>query len=126
MDPQVQVIHENDAVTAFELAIQNDFDGIFNIVAHGALPLTVALRIGRRRPTPVNTLSAYPLTQLLWDNEVVETPEILLDLFKFLWVADGRKSSEVMCFQPRHSTRETMEDFYRSRAAAEAAAAAAR
>jgi len=105
--------------------VEGDYDGIFNIVAHGALPLSVSLRIGRRRSTPVNTLSAYPLTQLLWDNEIVETPEVLLDLFKYLWVADGRKASESMEFHPQRSTREALEDFYRTRAANEAAAAAA-
>ncbi|HIA02271.1 MAG TPA: NAD-dependent epimerase/dehydratase family protein [Myxococcales bacterium] len=125
LDPQVQVIHELDAARACELAVEGDYDGIFNIVAHGALPLSVSLRIGRRRSTPVNTLSAYPLTQLLWDNEIVETPEVLLDLFKYLWVADGRKASESMEFHPQRSTREALEDFYRTRAANEAAAAAA-
>ena len=45
--------------------------------------------------------------------------------FKYLWVADGRKATEHMGFQPRRSTRESLEDFYRTRAAEEAEAAAA-
>jgi len=124
-DPQVQVIHERDVCRALVDAVEKEYDGPYNIVADGALPLSVTLRIGRRRQAPVSDLGSYPLTQLLWDDEISETPKILLDLFKYVWVADGRKALDKMSFHPERSTRETVEEFYRSRAAQAAAAAAA-
>lgn len=112
-DPPVQFLHELDAVRALQGVVKRDYEGVYNIVGDGAVPLSVALRIGRRRVAPLPGLGSYPLTQLLWDAELVDTPAVLRDLFKFVWVADGGKALDEMAFQAQYSTKETIEDFYR-------------
>lgn len=114
-DPPVQFIHERDVAAALHHAISNDHDGPYNIVGYGALPLTVALRIGRRRSAPVPELGSYPLHHALWDPDILDAPVVLQDLFRYVWVADGTRANRVMKFTPERSTKETCEDFYKNR-----------
>ena len=113
IDPPVQFVHERDVAAAIHHSITAAADGVFNIVGDGALPLSVALRIGRRRSAPVPELGSYPLHHALWEPDIIEAPSVLQDLFRYVWVADGTKAAKVMKFSPRHSTKETVEDFYK-------------
>jgi UDP-glucose 4-epimerase len=111
-DPLMQFMHEDDAVRAFELSIINEFDGVFNIVPEGVMPLTHVLAIGGRIPLPVPHILAYPLGQALWRAKIIEVPASILDYLRYLWVADGTKAKQIMGFIPRYSTRKTVEIFY--------------
>ena len=113
VDPPVQFVHEADVSGAIHHAVRRNREGSFNIVGDGALPLSVVLRIGRRRSVPVPELGSYPLTQLLWEESVVETPEFLNDLFRYVWIADGARASTSLGYQTRFSTKEAVEEFYR-------------
>ena len=73
----------------------------------------MALRIGRRRSAPVPELGSYPLHHALWEPDIVEAPEVLQDLFHYIWVADPMRTRTVMKFTPGHSTKETVETFYK-------------
>ena len=118
LDPPVQFLNERDAAGSLHHTIRRDYDGPFNIVGDGALPLSVALRIGRRRSAPVPELGSYPLHQALWEPDIVEAPAALQDLFKYLWVSDGTRASQKMGYSPRHSTKETVEEFFKALRAA--------
>jgi UDP-glucose 4-epimerase len=115
LDPPLQFVHEQDVSRAYCQAVRHDVEGSFNIVGDGALPLSVGLRIGRRRPSSVPELSAAPLSQILWEGDTVEPQPVLADMFTYIWVADGGLASTEMNFQPLFSTKETIESFYRSR-----------
>ena len=52
-DPRMQLIHEEDAVSALLHAIGHDTPGNFNIAAEGQLYLSRILRLGRRVPNPL-------------------------------------------------------------------------
>ena len=112
-DPSMQFVHENDVVGALVHAVKKGPDGPFNIVGEGAIPLSVALRSGRRRAAPVPELGSYPLHQALWDADVTQAPDVLHDLFRYVWVADGSKAHDELGFQAQLSTKEAVEDFYR-------------
>ena len=113
LDPPVQFLNERDAASAIHHVLGRDCDGPFNIVGDGALPLSVALRIGRRRSAPVPELGSYPLHQALWEPDIVEAPDVLQDLFRYVWVADGSRIAQQTGYSPRHSTKETVEEFYK-------------
>jgi UDP-glucose 4-epimerase len=105
-DPLFQFIHEDDALDALSLCVQQDYPGIFNIVGKGVVPLSYALRESGRISVPVATTLAYPLIQLLWNLELSAVPGRMLDYFRYLWVADGSKAREVMHFEPRYSSKD--------------------
>jgi UDP-glucose 4-epimerase len=118
LDPPLQFIHEEDVAGAIHHAIKRDGKGPFNIVGDGALPLSIALRMGRRRSAPVPRSTSGPLSRVLWEGQSAEVPPILMDLFRYIWVADGSHVTQELGYHPDFSSKETLEAFYRARAQA--------
>ncbi len=112
-DPSLQCVHERDVVSALVHAVKSTQEGTYNIVGEGALPLSMALRAGRRRAAPVPELGSYPLHPALWEPDLDKVPEAIHDLFRFNWVADGSRAHDEFEFQSQVSSRETVDDFYR-------------
>jgi UDP-glucose 4-epimerase len=110
-DPLMQCVHEDDAVDAFKLACDSDFDGAFNIVADGVLPYSTILAMMGKLPLPVPHFLAYPLAQALWATQVFDLPPNFLDFLRYLCVADGSRAREVMGFRPRFDLKATIADF---------------
>ena len=69
-DPLVQLVHEDDVIRAFQIVIEQDHSGIFNIVGEGVLPLLTLFAY-----VPVEllclwlTLFLFSLTQFAWQNQ---------------------------------------------------------
>lgn len=112
-DPSLQCVHEKDVVSALVHAVCSTCEGTFNIVGEGALPLSMALRAGRRRVAPVPELGSYPMHPALWEADLDKVPEPIHDLFHYHWMADGSRAQDELRFQTAISSRETVEDFYR-------------
>jgi UDP-glucose 4-epimerase len=114
-DPPLQFVHEDDVIAALVHAALDGVDGPFNVVGEGALPLSLALRMGRRRIAPVSALGAYPLHHVLYDADVANVAPEIHDLFRYVWVADASRCHEELRFIPRYSSKEAAEDFYRKK-----------
>src|SRR5262249_40187276 len=71
-DPLLQLVHEHDVLTAFELALAADHPGAFNIVGEGVLPLSTILRILGKVTFPVPHFLAVPLARALWTAQVMD------------------------------------------------------
>lgn len=110
-DPLIQVVHEEDVLRAFQLALEKDVRGPFNIVGRGVLPLLTALRISGRVALPVASFMLYPMVQALWMSNLAIVPPGFLDFLHYLWVADGGKAKNELGFEPTYSTRETILSF---------------
>jgi UDP-glucose 4-epimerase len=113
-DPLMQFIHERDALRALKLATYKDFKGAFNIVGHGVIPLSYALRQAGKLSIPLPSFLAYPAAQVLWNLQMLSVPGKLLDFFKYLWVADGLKAKQVMGFESHLSSKEAFIEFAKS------------
>ena len=59
-DPLMQVIHEEDAVRAFERAALQPRPGVFNLVGSGVAPLHPAAAGRQAHPEPARTAAASP------------------------------------------------------------------
>lgn len=114
-DPLLQFVHEDDAVEAFERAVEHDFAGVYNIVGSGVLPLSTLLKLGGKPQLPILHVAAYPLADALWMAQLIEAPAPYLDYLRFLWVADGDKARIEMGFEPKYSTKEAWMAFVGSR-----------
>lgn len=110
-DPLLQFVHEDDVIHAFQMAIESDFPGVFNIVGDGVLPLSKVLQLAGKLTVPVPAPLLYPAVQLLWYGNVVQAPASRLDFLKYLCVADGAKARKSMNFVAQHSTKETLLSF---------------
>lgn len=101
-DPLVQLLHEEDAVEAFKLAVDLAPDGVFNIVSRGLLPLHTVLAVMGRVPIPLPHLAAYPAFRFLWATQLGQAPPEALDFLRFLCVADGHKAASRMGWVARY------------------------
>src|SRR5690606_26424268 len=110
-DPLVQVVHERDAVNAAKLAVDRDVTGPFNIVGKGVLPYSTVLALLGRLPVPVPAFLAHSLTRALWVTQIVDLPPSLVDLLRYLCVADGSRAKDELGFSPRRDIRRTIADF---------------
>lgn len=110
-DPLVQVVHEIDAIAAFKLALDRDYNGVFNIVADGVLPLSTVIKLAGRLAVPVPHPIAETIGAALWLAHISEAPPSFMAHLRFLCVADGEKAKEKMGFRPAYTTREAVLDF---------------
>ncbi|MCS6914568.1 MAG: NAD-dependent epimerase/dehydratase family protein [Myxococcales bacterium] len=110
-DPLVQLLHEQDAIDAFLLALCNEVRGTFNIVAEGVLPYSTVLARMGRVPLPLPRMLAYPLVRTLWGTQLGPVPPELLDFLRYLCVADGTRARQQLGFSPRFDICSTIDDF---------------
>ena len=110
-DPLVQLIHEDDAVEAFRLAVERNCPGVFNIVGRGVLPLSTVVKLSGKIKLPVLHPIAYPMIESLWIAQIGIAPSGFVDYIRYLWVADGSKAQKELNFTPVYSTKETLETF---------------
>ncbi len=110
-DPLIQVIHENDLLKAFQIAIKKDCPGIFNLAGKGVLPLSKAIRFMGKIPLPLSLLGLKTLVQLLWFLDISPAPATHLDFLKYLCVVATEKAEAEMGFVPEYSIKETLMDF---------------
>lgn len=95
VDPLLQVIHQSDALDALDFAFREGLQGVWNVGAPQAVPLTGALRLAGSRPFPV----ALPLARAAAEGLrslgfVPALSPALLDLLRYPFVADTRKLRE--------------------------------
>ena len=109
-DPLLQFIHEEDVVDAFKLAIDGDFAGEFNVVGEGVLPYSTVRAMMGKFPVPMPHFLARSISRALWATQVADTPPAMLQFFRFLCVADGRKARDIMGFEPRYDIKSTIQD----------------
>lgn len=108
-DPLVQALHEDDAVAAFHHAlVHTSAQGIYNVVADGVVPLSTALRLCGTRAIPLPHSVASAVLNLLRSVGAGLTPASLLDLVRYLWVADGTRMKRDLAFVPLHTTRDAI------------------
>src|SRR5262249_26624356 len=85
-DPLIQAIHENDLLTAFQLAVKKDCPGIFNLASEGVIPLSKAIRLMGKIPLPFSLAALKSLTQFLWFLDISPAPANHLDFLKYMCV----------------------------------------
>jgi UDP-glucose 4-epimerase len=114
-DPLLQLLHPEDALTAFDAALSARAGGIFNIVPRSTISLLTALHLAEKLTLPVPHPLAYAMADLLWTSGFGEAPGAFIDYVRFLFVADGAKALRELAFEARHGSREALMDYLRYR-----------
>jgi UDP-glucose 4-epimerase len=110
-DPRLQFLHEEDAVEALHLAMMSDCRGIFNVAGEGVVYLSQAIRLLGKLEAPLLLPVAQGLASLLRSLSIVDFPTDQLKLILFGRVLETRRARDVLGFEPRYTTRETLEDY---------------
>lgn len=110
-DPLWQLLHEQDAVDAFRLALGREVSGALNIASHGVLPLSKIIRLAGRRRLPLPRTLADLAIGALWTLRSSEAPPSFLDYLQYVCVADTERSRRTLGFVPRHTLKDAITGF---------------
>jgi UDP-glucose 4-epimerase len=116
-DPRVQLLHEDDAVTALHTALVTDERGIFNIAGDGTIYLSQAVRALGRVPMPLLLPVAHGVALALRRGGVIDFPVDQLPVLLYGRVLDTRRAKELLGYAPTWSTAAALDDFKNNRAA---------
>ncbi len=112
-DPVMQMIHEQDVLSAIVHSVIEGEAGIYNIAADGPMPLSRIMRLAHRLPIPVYHRFAYHSLSVMQKLRLpsLEKVPIEWDYLRYRWNADTRKMREVMKFEPAYTSEETLLEF---------------
>jgi len=110
-DPLVQLLHPEDALQAFERALELGPAGVVNVVPSAPITLLTALHLAEKVTVPVPHPAAYPLAELWWGSGVGEAPGGFVDYARFPCIADGEKAERELGYVPRFSSRDALESY---------------
>jgi UDP-glucose 4-epimerase len=110
-DPLVQLLHEEDAVAVFKLAVDGEHNGSYNVASAGVLPLRTMLAMAGTPPLPVPHFWAYPLIKVMWLTQVLDVPPVYLDFLRYLCVVDTEKVRREMGFVARYTIQDIVREF---------------
>jgi UDP-glucose 4-epimerase len=104
-DPMMQVIHEDDLATAFELAMGPGVRGVFNVTGPGEIPLSVLIDElgGTRVPLPFGVAK-----RLLGRFGFPRIPPGALDFLRYSSTVDGGRFRAATGFVPRFDLKATL------------------
>ncbi|MCI0477755.1 MAG: NAD-dependent epimerase/dehydratase family protein, partial [Anaerolineales bacterium] len=106
-DPMVQVIHEDDVVSALAHAANGDSRGVFNVAPEKGMPLWKTLGLATKLPIPILHPFAY-WSVSLGGPRLAPLP---LDYLRFPCMGDMAKMRDVLQFTPQFTPEETVREF---------------
>jgi UDP-glucose 4-epimerase len=107
-DPMVQVIHQDDVVSAIEAALRPGVRGIFNLAGPPPLPLSrLIAHTGRPRIT-IPHFMADGVLQNLWRYRATSFPPPELEHIRYVCMVDDRRARELLRWSPSHDIAETV------------------
>lgn len=107
-DPMVQVIHEEDVVSAIECALAPGVSGLFNVPACEPARLARLVELSGASQFALPHFVARPLMDRLWRWRLTSFPPPEIDHLRFVCMVDGERAEKVLDFRPRFSLEETM------------------
>lgn len=112
-DPMMQLIHEEDVVQAIVHSINNDVQGIYNVAAQGAMPLSKLMALAGKFPLPVFHMFAYWGMNLPGSGglQLMRHVPIELDYIRYPWVGDLTRMKDEMMFEPVYTAEEALREF---------------
>lgn len=106
-DPMMQVIHEDDVVSALVHAAESDYPGAFNVAFEKGMPLWKTLGLATKLPIPILHPFAY-WSVSLGGPRLAPMP---LDYVRFPCMGDMTRMRDVLQFTPQYTPEETVREF---------------
>lgn len=112
-DPLMQVIHEQDVISALVFALRNDIPGVFNVAAEGILPLGRVMALAARTPLPIVHLFSYWGMGLMGRLGLPAEKfwPIDPDYLRYSWVGDLTRMRSELGFTPDYTAEEALREF---------------
>ncbi len=110
-DPQMQFIHMDDLMEAFELCLLWPVPGVFNVTGEGTVARSEIARVAGRRPVALPAPLLAFIAQATWMLRLQsDSPACGLAMARWPWVASSEKLARETGFRPRYTSREVLMD----------------
>lgn len=107
-DPMVQVVHEEDVVSALALALKPGVRGIFNVAGPAPVALSRALELLGRPTVPVpHSLARFGVDRL-FRLRATSFPAPELDFIRYVCMIDDARVRRELGYAPRHGLVSTL------------------
>jgi UDP-glucose 4-epimerase len=104
-DPALQFLHEADFADAFAAILLKRAGGIFNLTPSDAVHRSELLALLNIEPIPVSRDELHAELAARWDAKLPDAVSpAMLDLMSYAWTADNTKLRQVVGFEPRHGS----------------------
>ena len=107
-DPQMQFIHLDDLLDAFELCLLKSVSGVFNITGEGTVAYSEIASIAGRRAITLPAPLLRAIAWVTWMLRLQNSPACGIEYARWPWVASNEKLARETGFRPKHTSRETL------------------
>jgi UDP-glucose 4-epimerase len=107
-DPMVQVIHQDDVVSAMVEALSPGVRGIFNLAGPPPLPLSQLIALTGHSRVAVPHFLMRNVIQRLWNYRATSFPAPELDHIRYVCMVDDRRARDIMGYTHQHDIEETV------------------
>ena len=107
-DPMMQVVHQDDVVSALRAALAPGIRGIFNIAGPPPVSLSRALHLLERSAVSVPHGVARAAVHRLFKWRVTDFPAPELDFIRYVCMVDDARARSVLGYRPQHDLLATL------------------
>jgi UDP-glucose 4-epimerase len=107
-DPMVQVVHQEDVVSAIRLALKPSQRGIFNIGGPSPVALSRAVELLGRTLVPLPYAAARFAVEQLFRFRVTSFPAPELDFIRYVCMVDDSRARSLLGYVPEHDLLSTL------------------
>jgi hypothetical protein len=107
-DPMMQVVHQDDVVSAIVRALSPGARGIFNISGPPPVALSQAIELLGRQTVPLPHGLARVAVDRLFRWRVTSFPAAELDFIRYVCMVDDSRARRELCYAPRHDLGATL------------------
>ncbi len=107
-DPMVQVLHQDDAVSAIALALGPGARGIFNVAGPPPATLSKVVALTGRPRVAVPHALARSILHRLFRLRATSFPAPELDHIRYVCMVDDRRARDELGYAPAHDLAETV------------------
>lgn len=112
LDPEIQLVHEDDVVAAVAAIVASDVPGAFNVAPADTVRVTEAYAaFGRRRIVPLPLPLLVRANELAWRRgwtSLTEAPGEFAYFISYPFLVSSRRLHEELGFRFAHTTAETL------------------
>jgi UDP-glucose 4-epimerase len=107
-DPMMQVLHEEDVVSALLAAATPGVRGVFNIVGPDALPLRKLIEVAGKEPLELPHVVLPSVLNRAFQVGFAQFPAAELDYIRYAATLDGKRARDILRFRHRYTVREAV------------------
>jgi UDP-glucose 4-epimerase len=108
-DPMVQVLHEEDAVTAIHAAARPGVRGVFNVVGQSALPLRKLIALSGKPTVEIPHVVLPGVLQRMFQFRFSEFPAAELDYIRYAATLHGERARQLLRFSARYTVEQAVQ-----------------